>query len=119
MNTVPGRLGILQLTKIDLEEIPETNQVNVLHVHHLIQDLETADHQLVVADQEAADKVLVVHLRVEAEDLVVVDKKIWGHYDLLVVSCSTATESSKAMGAELRCKSQQSFRPGTLGPPRQ
>jgi HAD superfamily hydrolase (TIGR01450 family) len=84
MNTVPGRLGILQLTKIDLEEIPETNQANVLRVHHLMQDLETADHQLVVADQEAAEKVLVVHLRVEAEDLVVVDKKIWNQYDLLL-----------------------------------
>jgi HAD superfamily hydrolase (TIGR01450 family) len=84
MNTVPGRLGILQLTKIDLEEIPETNQANVLRVHHLMQDLETADHQLVVADQEAAEKVLVVHLRVGAEDLVVVDKKIWNQYDLLL-----------------------------------
>jgi len=84
MKTVPGRLGILQLTLIAQEEIHQILQVIDLNVHRSMVDLETAVHQLAAADLEVAEKVLVVHLRVEAEDLVVADKKIWGQYDLLL-----------------------------------
>jgi HAD superfamily hydrolase (TIGR01450 family) len=84
MNTVPGRLGILQLTLIAQEEIHQIAQVIDLSVHRSMVDLETAVHQLAAADLEVAAKVLVVHLRVEAEDLVVADRKIWGQYDLLL-----------------------------------
>jgi HAD superfamily hydrolase (TIGR01450 family) len=84
MNTVPGRLGIPHLSQIAqtemLQVILETSQ----SVHHSIQDREVADHQLAAADLAVVEKDLAVHLRVGAEDLVVVANKIWGEHDLLL-----------------------------------
>jgi glycerol 3-phosphatase-2 len=84
MNTVPGRLGILQLSLIDQEEANQITQPIDLSAHHLMQVQETADHQQVAVVLVAAEKDLAVHLRVEAEDLVVVANKIWNQYDLLL-----------------------------------
>jgi HAD superfamily hydrolase (TIGR01450 family) len=84
MNTVPGRLGILHLSPIaQIEMAPEglaTNQ----SVHHSIQVLEVAVHHLAAAALAVVEKVLAVHLRVGAEDLVVVANKIWNQHDLLL-----------------------------------
>jgi HAD superfamily hydrolase (TIGR01450 family) len=83
MNTVPGRLGNL-LIPIDLEETLQTSMVKNQSVHHLTQDQETAARQQVDQVHEVAAKVLADHLRVEAEDQVVVAKKIWNEHDLLL-----------------------------------
>jgi HAD superfamily hydrolase (TIGR01450 family) len=83
MNTVPGRLGNL-LIPIDLEETLQTSLVKNQSVHHLTQDQETAARQQVDQVHEVVAKVLADHLRVEAEDQVVVAKKIWNEHDLLL-----------------------------------
>ena len=84
MNTVPGRLGILHLTQIAQEEMHQATLETSQSVHHSMQDREVAAHLLVAAVLAVVEKDLAVHLRVGAEDLVVVAKKIWGEHDLLL-----------------------------------